>query len=65
VIEELVRAARGGRMGLAGMHERVRLLGGHCRVDSPVGGPTEISLALPPWQPPLPAREHAPARASG
>jgi signal transduction histidine kinase len=62
---ELMRAARAGRMGLAGMHERVRLLGGHCRVDSRPGGPTEISLALPPWQPSLGALGQEPARAGG
>jgi signal transduction histidine kinase len=36
-------------MGLAGMHERVRLLDGICRVDSRPGGPTEVALALPRW----------------
>jgi signal transduction histidine kinase len=49
---ELLRAARSGHMGLAGMHERVRLLDGHCRVDSRPGGPTEVTLALPRWHPP-------------
>jgi signal transduction histidine kinase len=47
----LLRAARRGRMGLAGMHERVRLLGGHCVVDSRPGGPTSVSLSLPRWEP--------------
>jgi signal transduction histidine kinase len=50
VESELIRAARNGRMGLAGMHERVRLLDGHCRVESRPGGPTEVTLALPRWQ---------------
>jgi signal transduction histidine kinase len=63
--EGLIRAARGGRMGLAGMHERVRLLGGNCRIESRPGGPTEISLALPPWQPSVLAGEQGPASARG
>jgi signal transduction histidine kinase len=52
VERELLRAARSGHMGLAGMHERVRLLDGHCRVDSRPGGPTEVTLALPRWRGP-------------
>ena len=47
----LLSAARGGRMGLAGIHERVRLLGGRCVVDSRPGGPTSVSLTLPRWEP--------------
>jgi two-component system sensor histidine kinase DegS len=53
VESELLRAARSGHMGLAGMHERVRLLDGHCRVDSRAGGPTEVTLALPRWHAPV------------
>lgn len=49
VERELLRAARSGHMGLAGMHERVRLLDGQCRVESSPGGPTEVTLALPLW----------------
>jgi signal transduction histidine kinase len=45
----LVRAARAGRLGLVGMHERVRMLGGSTRIDSKPGGPTVISADLPPW----------------
>jgi signal transduction histidine kinase len=52
VERELLRAARSGHMGLAGMHERVRLLDGHCRVESRPGGPTEVTLALPRWSGP-------------
>jgi signal transduction histidine kinase len=44
-----VRAARAGRLGLVGMHERVRMLGGSTRIDSRPGGPTVISASLPPW----------------
>jgi signal transduction histidine kinase len=45
----LVRAARAGRLGLLGMHERVRMLGGRTQIDSRPGGPTVISADLPPW----------------
>jgi signal transduction histidine kinase len=47
----LMRAAREGRMGLLSMHERVRLLGGQCRVHSVPGGPTVVSVALDLWEP--------------
>lgn len=47
----LLGAARHGRIGLAGIHERVRLLGGECLVDSGPGGPTVVSLTLPRWEP--------------
>jgi signal transduction histidine kinase len=43
------QAARAGRLGLVGMHERVRMLGGSTRIDSRPGGPTVISASLPPW----------------
>jgi len=43
----LVSAARAGRLGLVGMHERVRMLGGRTRIDSQPGGPTAISATLP------------------
>ena len=45
----LVRAARAGRLGLVGMHERVRMLGGHTQIESRPGGPTTISALLPSW----------------
>jgi signal transduction histidine kinase len=45
----LVRAARAGRLGLVGMHERVRMLGGRTQINSRPGGPTVISATLPPW----------------
>jgi signal transduction histidine kinase len=59
VEEELLRAARRGHMGLAGVHERVRLLGGHCRIESRPGGPSEIAIALPRWQAPASGRAAA------
>lgn len=43
----LVRAARAGHLGLVGMHERVRMLGGTTDIDSRPGGPTVISVSLP------------------
>ena len=46
----LVAAAARGRLGLVGMSERLRLLGGHLAVDSRPGGPTKISMTLPRWE---------------
>ncbi|MDQ6806274.1 MAG: ATP-binding protein [Actinomycetota bacterium] len=45
----LVRAARDGHLGLVGMHERVRMLGGRTHIESRPGGPTVISVNLPSW----------------
>jgi signal transduction histidine kinase len=45
----LVRAAREGHLGLVGMHERVRMLGGRTQIESRPGGPTVISARLPAW----------------
>jgi signal transduction histidine kinase len=44
----LVRAARNGHLGLVGMHERVRLLGGSTTITSAPRGPTMIAVTLPP-----------------
>lgn len=46
----LVAAAERGRLGLVGMSERVRLLGGQLAVDSRPGGPTAITVTLPRWE---------------
>ena len=54
----VMRAAREGRIGLLAMNERVRLLGGICRIDSRPGGPTTVSVALQPWLP-LHAQAHS------
>lgn len=51
VARTLPAAARKGRLGLVGMSERVRLLGGRLDIDSRVGGPTTISASLPRWKP--------------
>jgi signal transduction histidine kinase len=53
VEKTLVRAARGGHLGLVGLHERVRLLGGTVRIASRPGGPTTIHVVLPRWRPPI------------
>jgi signal transduction histidine kinase len=45
----VAHAARAGRLGLVGMHERVRMLGGETRIDSRPGGPTVVSAVLPRW----------------
>src|SRR5262249_48145986 len=52
VEQTLIRAAKRGRLGLVGIGERVRMLGGKFDVESRPGGPTTLSLRLPRWQPP-------------
>jgi signal transduction histidine kinase len=47
----LVRAAQKGRLGLVGMSERARLLGGRFDIVSKKGGPTTVSVVFPPWRP--------------
>src|SRR5205085_9117666 len=47
----MIRAARQGRIGLLAMNERVRLLGGDCRIESRPGGPTIVSITLERWLP--------------
>jgi len=47
----LLQAARRGRLGLVGMSERVRLLGGRFDLQSSRGGPTTVSAILPRWRP--------------
>jgi signal transduction histidine kinase len=39
-------------LGLAGMRERVRLLGGGLEIESAAGGPTVVTATLPRWLPP-------------
>lgn len=45
VLDSIDRA--GGSFGLAGVHERVRLLGGRVRVQSSAGAGTAVDLTLP------------------
>jgi signal transduction histidine kinase len=47
----MIRAAKNGRLGLVGIGERVRLLGGQFDVRSRVGGPTKLSVTLLRWRP--------------
>jgi signal transduction histidine kinase len=51
VERRLAEAAGAGRLGLVGMAERVRLLGGRFEVDSSLGGPTRINVRIPRWSP--------------
>ncbi|MBD0328532.1 MAG: hypothetical protein ICV64_00280 [Thermoleophilia bacterium] len=51
VDDALEAAAADGRLGLAGMRQRVALLGGDFEIDSRPGGPTVVSARLPRWQP--------------
>jgi signal transduction histidine kinase len=37
-------------LGLVGMRERLRLLGGRLDIESAPGGPTIVRATLPPWQ---------------
>jgi len=47
----LVQSARRGRLGLVGMSERIRLLGGRFDIQSCRGGPTTVSAMVPKWRP--------------
>jgi signal transduction histidine kinase len=42
----MIRAAKNGRLGLIGIGERVRLLGGQFDIRSRVGGPTTLNVTL-------------------
>jgi signal transduction histidine kinase len=50
VSRALARAAQRGRLGLVGIGERVRMLGGTFEIDSAPGGPTALMFTLPRWQ---------------
>jgi signal transduction histidine kinase len=47
----LVQSARRGHLGLVGMSERIRLLGGRFDIQSCRGGPTTVSAMVPKWRP--------------
>jgi len=50
----LAKAAQRGRLGLVGIAERTRMLGGTFDVESAPGGPTTLRLTLPRWEPLVP-----------
>jgi signal transduction histidine kinase len=47
----LAKAAQRGRLGLVGIGERVRMVGGTFELDSQPGGPTSLKITLPRWEP--------------
>jgi signal transduction histidine kinase len=47
----LAKAAQRGRLGLVGIAERVRMVGGTFELESVPGGPTRLKLTLPRWEP--------------
>lgn len=51
VAETVVAAAKRGRLGIVGMSERVRLLGGVFEIESAPGSGTTIMVAIPAWAP--------------
>jgi signal transduction histidine kinase len=44
-------AARRGRLGIVGMNERVRLLGGVFSIDSMPSLGTTVFVSIPAWRP--------------
>ncbi len=53
VASSLESARLRGRMGVAGIGERIRMLGGIFSIDSRPGGPTTVRATLPRWRPPV------------
>jgi signal transduction histidine kinase len=49
--ETLERAGESGGLGLTGMQQRLKMLGGRTEIASKPGGPTVISATLPPADP--------------
>jgi len=59
VSQTVVAAAKRGRLGIVGMSERVRLLGGVFDIESAPGSGTTIVVSLPAWTPAAAAVEAA------
>ena len=53
----LASAAKRGRLGLIGISERVRMLGGTFAIDSAPGRSTVLTVSLPRWEPLHPTAE--------
>jgi signal transduction histidine kinase len=51
VRERAAEAAKRGRLGLVGMNERVRLLGGVFSIESTPGVGTTVCASIPAWRP--------------
>ena len=51
VSRSLAHAAERGRLGLVGIGERMRMLGGSFAIESQPGGPTTLRFSLPRWDP--------------
>jgi signal transduction histidine kinase len=51
VRQQAAAAARRGRLGIVGMNERVRLLGGVFSLDSAPGSGTTLRASIPAWRP--------------
>lgn len=51
LLEAEADACNRQRFGLAGMRERIRLLGGELRIDSAPGRGTRVAFVLRPWTP--------------
>jgi signal transduction histidine kinase len=49
VARAMSRARREGRLGVTGIDQRARLLGGRCSIVSKPGGPTVVNISLPRW----------------
>ena len=60
----LAKAAQRGRLGLVGIGERVRMVGGTFELESQPGGPTSLKLTLPRWEPLRTRPDARPRRAS-
>ena len=58
-------SARRGRMGLIGIMERIRLLGGFCDIQSTPGAGCRIALSVQRWTPEMAAQATAAKTAAG